>query len=101
MRVKLSIFVLSAFLLWSSVLTTGYHVRFSKHQELKIACQVINKAILADDDFIWKKLSVHAQTALANFTVSKIQAWLQLPQTVSTFTNKSAKFYLLFRVLRN
>lgn len=101
MRVKLSICILSAFLLWSSLLAPGYQIHFSNHQEIKIACQAIVQAVIADEDFIWKKSSAHVKNALPDFTFSKIHSWGELSKTVSNCSHKSAHFYLLFKVLRN
>jgi len=101
MRAKLSIYILSAFLLWSSLLAPGHQTFFSKHQELKIACQVIVQAIIADEDFVWKKSTAHVKAVLSNFTFSKIHSWGEMSKAISNFSHKSAHFYLLFKVLRN
>jgi hypothetical protein len=101
MRVKLTIFILSAFLLWSSLLAVSHHNTISKHQEIKISAEIVNKAIVSDEDFIWKKSSYQLYNVLINFAKTKISAGREQLYTTSRFTQKSVKYYLLFRVLRN
>ncbi len=72
----------------------------SKHQEIKIAAELVSKAIVSDEDFIWKKSSYQLHYVLINFAKAK----LTLARTIKhnfSFTQKSVKYYLLFRVLRN
>jgi hypothetical protein len=101
MRVKLTIFILSAFLLWSSLLAISHHTYLSKHREVKISSELATKAIVSDEDFIWKKSSYQLHTVLLNFASANINAWREQLNATSPFTRKSVKYYLLFRVLRN
>ena len=101
MRVKLTIFILSAFLLWSSLLAVSHHNIVSKHQEIKISAELVSKAIVSDEDFIWKKSSYQLHIVLIKFAKTKINAGREQLYTTSHFTQKSVRYYLLFRVLRN
>jgi hypothetical protein len=101
MRVKLTIFILSTFLLWSSLLAVSHHNNISKHQEIKISAELVSKAIVSDDNFIWKKSSYQLHSVLINFAKTKIVAVREQLYTASHFTQKSVRYYLLFRVLRN
>ena len=101
MRVKLTIFILSAFLLWSSLLAVGHHNVLSKHHEIKISAEVVNKAIISDEDFIWKKSSSQLHLVLPKFAKATIDAGREQLKTSSRFTQKSVRYHLLFRVLRN
>lgn len=101
MRVKLTIFILSAFLLWSSLLAVSHHNIVSKHREIKISAELVSKAIVSDEDFIWKKSSYQPHNVLINFAKAKIGAGREQLYTTSHFSQKSVKYYLLFRVLRN
>ncbi len=101
MRVKLTIFILSAFLLWSSLLAVGHHNSVSKYREIKISAELVSKAIVSDEDFIWKKSSYQLQSLLIKFAKEKINAGREQLSTTARFTQKSVKYYLLFRVLRN
>lgn len=101
MRVKLTIFILSAFLLWSSLLAVSHHNIPSKRQEIKISAEIVGQTIVSDEDFIWKKSSYQLHSLLIKFAKSKINAASELLNTTARFTQKSVKYYLLFRVLRN
>ena len=101
MRVKLTIYILSVFLLWSSLLAVGRHRSISKYQEIKISADVVSKAIVLDEDFIWKKTSFQPHSVLINFGLAKVNARHERLSIVSFFTKQSVKYYLLFRVLRN
>ena len=101
MRVKLTIFVLSGFLLWSSLLAVGHHNSVSKHREIKISAEIVGKAIVSDEDFIWKKSSPQFYLLLSKFAKTKIDAGREQLKTTSRFTQKSVRYYLLFRVLRH
>ena len=101
MRVKLTIFILSAFLLWSSLLAASHHNILSKHQEIKISADIVSKTIVSDEDFIWKKTSYQLHSPLIKFAKEKINAGREQLSTNTLFTPKSVKYYLLFRVLRN
>ena len=101
MRVKLTIFVLSAFLLWSSLLAVGNHHSISQHREIKISAELVSKAIVSDEDFIWKKIPSQLHLLLVKFAKAKINEGPGQLNTTSRFTQKSVKYYLLFRVLRN
>jgi len=101
MRVKLTIFILSTFLLWSSLLAVSHHNIISKHQEIKISAELVSKAIFSDDNFIWKKSSYQLFTVLINFAKTQINVGREQSFTSSHFTQKSVRYYLLFRVLRN
>ena len=101
MRVKLTIFILSAFLLWSSLLAVGNHHSISQHREIKISAEIVGKAIVADEDFIWKKSSYQLHNVLINFAKTKIGVAREQLYTASHFAQKSVRYYLLFRVLRN
>jgi hypothetical protein len=101
MRVKLTIFILSAFLLWSSLLAVSHHNSLSKHQEIKISSELVGKAIVADEDFIWKKSTNQLHTVLKNFATVEINARHEQLNTAFHFPQKFVKYYLLFRVLRN
>jgi len=101
MRVKLTIFILSSFLLWSSLLAVSHHNNLSKHEEVKISAELVSKAIVSDDNFIWKKSSYQLHSVLINFAKTKIGAAREQLYSASHFTQKSVRYYLLFRVLRN
>jgi hypothetical protein len=101
MRVKLTIFILSAFLLWSSLLAVSHHNNVSKYREIKISAELVSKAIVSDEDFIWKKSSHQLHSLLVKFAKAKISTGRELLNTTSRFTQKSVRYYLLFRVLRN
>jgi hypothetical protein len=101
MRVKLTIFVLSAFLLWSSLLAVSHHNTVSKHQEIKNSADLVSKTIVSDEDFIWKKSSSQLHLVLPKFAKEKINAGREQLSNVTRFTQQSVKYYLLFRVLRN
>jgi hypothetical protein len=101
MRVKLTIFILSVFLLWSSLLAASHHNNLSKRQETKISAEIFGKSIASDEDLIWKKSSDQFHSLLIKFAKAKINAGSERLNTTSRFTQKSVKFYLLFRVLRN
>lgn len=101
MRVKVTIFILSAVILGSSLLTAGHHPSFSKHHELKISSELVNKAIVTDEDFTWKKKSYQPYTVYLSFASSKLNAGHKHLNTVVKFTKRSVKYFLLFRVLRN
>jgi len=101
MRVKLTIFILSTFLLWSSLLAVSHHNNVSKHREIKISAELVSKAIVADEDFIWKKSSHQLHSLLIKFAKEKINAGREQLRNTTRFTQKSVKYYLLFRVLRN
>ena len=101
MRVKLTIFILSAFLLWSSLLAVGHHNSVSKYREIKISAELVSKAIVSDEDFIWKKSSSQLNLLLPKFAKAKIDADREQIKTTSRFTQTSVRSYLLFRVLRN
>jgi hypothetical protein len=100
MKVKLTILILSAFLLWSSLLTVCHHNHFSKQKEVKIASEVFTKTIVSED-FIWKKISYYPQLIFKNFVSDKVHAERKRVKTAISFTKKSVKYFLLFRVLRN
>jgi hypothetical protein len=101
MRVKLTIFILSAFLLWSSLLAVSHHNNVSKYREIKISAELVSKAIVADEDFIWKKSSSLLHVVLPKFAKATIDACCDQLKTNSRFTQKSVRYYLLFGVLRN
>src|SRR5688572_10562368 len=101
MKVKLTIFILSAFLLWSSLLTISHHDHFSKQREVKIGSEVFTKAIVSEEDFIWKKTSYHPQLIFKSLVSDKVHAERRHVKTAIGFTKKSVKYFLLFRVLRN
>ena len=101
MRVKLTIFILSAFLLWSSLLAVSHHNNVSKYREIKISAELVSKAIVSDEDFIWKKSSYQLHSLLLKFAKATIDAGREQLNTTSRFTQKSVRYYLLFRVLRN
>ena len=98
---KLTIFILSAFLLWSSLLAVGHHNSVSKYREIKISTELVSKAIVSDEDVIWKKSSSQLYLLLPKFAKAKIDAGLEQIKTTSRFTQNSVRYYLLFRVLRN
>ena len=99
MRAKLTIFIFSAFFLWSSLLTVSHHDSLFKRQEIKISAKPVGKAIVSDEDFIWGKTSCQLPDIFIGFAKAKINA----EQLCTTFrvAQKSVKHYLLFRVLRN
>jgi hypothetical protein len=101
MRVKLTIFILSAFLLWSSLLAVSHHNSVSKHREIKVSADLVSKAIVADEDLIWKKSSYQTHSLLIKFSKAIVNAGREQIHTTSRFTQKSVRYYLLFRVLRN
>ena len=101
MKAKLTIFVLSVFLLWSSLLAVSHHNNFSKHREIKVATEFVSKAIVPSEDVIWKKSPSQGYTVLINFALANVHAWLEPLDLSTSFTQKSVKYYLLFRVLRN
>ena len=101
MRVKLTIFILSAFLLWSSLLAVGHHNSVSKYREIKISAELVSKAIVSDEDFIWKKTPSQLHSLFVKFAKANINEGPEQLITTSRFTQKSVKYYLLFRVLRN
>jgi len=101
MRVKLTIFILSTFLLWSSLLAVSHHNNLSKHREIKISAEIVSKAIVSDEDFIWKKTSSQLHFLLPKFAKATIDAGREQLKTTSRFAQKSVRYYLLFRVLRN
>jgi hypothetical protein len=101
MKAKLTIFILSAFLLWSSLLTVSHQNHFSKQQEVKIASNVFNETIVSAGDFIWKKTSCHPQSIFKSFVFDSVHAERKHVKIAIRFTKKSVKYFLLFRVLRN
>ena len=101
MRVKLTIFILSAFLLWSSLLAASHHNILSKRHEIKISAETVSAAIVSDEDFIWKKSSNQFPSLIIKFARAKIDTGCEQLITPSRFTQKPVKYYLLFRVLRN
>jgi hypothetical protein len=101
MRVKLTIFILSAVVLGSSLLTSGHHPSFSKHPELKASAELVSKAIVPDEDFTWKKKSYQPYTVFLNAAHAKINAGRKHLTATVHFTKRSVKYFLLFRVLRN
>lgn len=101
MRVKLTIFVLSSFLLWSSTLVATHHAKYSNDHEIKIAAKFIGKTTVSDQYFFWKKSTCQGPAVLINFALAKVHTWHDQVKVVSFFTQKSVKYYLLFRVLRN
>ncbi|HZB13746.1 MAG TPA: hypothetical protein VE467_11990 [Chryseolinea sp.] len=100
MKVKLTILILSAFLLWSGLLTVSHQNHFSKQKEVKIASEVFTKTIVSED-FIWKKISYYPQLIFKNFVSDKVHAERKRVETAIGSTKKSVKYFLLFRVLRN
>ena len=101
MRVKLTIFILSAFLLWSSLLAVSHHNIPSKRQEIKISAEIVGQTIVSDEDFIWKKSSCQLPNVFIDFAKAKINASREESRTTFRFAQKSVKHYLLFKVLRN
>jgi hypothetical protein len=101
MRVKLTIFILSALLLWSSLLAVSHHNGVSKHREIKVSAELVSKAIAADEDLIWKKSSYQPHPLLIKFSKATINAGREQIKPTSCFTQKPVRYYLLFRVLRN
>ena len=101
MKVKLTILILSAFLLWSGLLTVSHHNHFSKQREVKIAPEVLTKTIVLKEGFIWKKNSYYPQLIFKNCVSDKVHAERKHVETAIRFTKKSVKYFLLFRVLRN
>jgi hypothetical protein len=100
MRVKLTISILSVFLLWSGLLTASHHNNLSRRQEIKISAEIVGKEIVSGEDFIWKK-SDQLHALLVKFAKTKIDSRIEQSSAPSRFTQKSVRYYLLFRVLRN
>lgn len=100
MRVNLSIFIVTISLLWSS-LSLLHHFHFSRQQEVNVAGPVIQKAIVSDDDLIWKKASTHALPGFTVLSFRKSPVRALETKTTSFFTQIAVRYYLLFRVLRH
>lgn len=101
MSVKLTIFVLSSCLLWSSLLVAIHHANYSSDHEIKIASKFVGQAIVSDKYFFWKKVTCQGPGVLTNFVFANVHAWCDQVKGVPFFTQKLVKYYLLFRVLRN
>jgi hypothetical protein len=101
MKTRLTIFVLSTFLLWTSLLIPVNKGSYSKQSEIKVAAEFICKAIVHEEEFAWKKSSLDL---LPNFLAS---SWTNpcasagRLKSLTYFAASSVKYYLLFRVLRN
>jgi hypothetical protein len=100
MRAKLTIFILSAFLLWTSLPAVSHHSSLSKFQEVQTSDEFV-KAIVSGQDVIWKKSPCHFHNVFIDFAKAKVKGSLERLRTTSPFTQKSVKYYLLFRALRN
>ncbi|WP_276367982.1 hypothetical protein [Chryseolinea sp. H1M3-3] len=101
MRVKLTIFVLSVFLLGVSLFAPKHRSVFSNHPEVKITTEIVSQAVIMDEDFIWKKSSAHVFYVIVNLTLAKAHASQGVLKTLPYFSAKTVKYYLLYRVLRN
>jgi hypothetical protein len=101
MRARIITFGLSVFLLWSSLLTLHHHERFSNAQEIKAATEANFVALAPDENWLGEKInyctyafteaSIHTRYYVLNCRVDSFVS----------FTHRSDKYYLLFRVLRN
>ena len=101
MSAKLTIFIFSAFFLWSSLLAVSHNDSLFKRQEIKISAKSLGKAIVSDEDFIWKITSCQLPNVFIDFAKAKINSSREELCTTFRFAQKSVKHYLLFRVLRN
>jgi hypothetical protein len=103
MRVKVTIYLLSVFLLWSSLHTPSRHPVLTKKAELKIVSEIVSSGILPDEQFAWKKASAayYPISEFAKFSLSKITAWHSRLNSSPILAYKNVKSYLLFRVLRH
>ncbi|HEX6225346.1 MAG TPA: hypothetical protein VFZ52_13090 [Chryseolinea sp.] len=101
MKVKVTIFVLSAVLLWSNLLTSSHYNHFSKQREVKASTELVTKAIVSDEDPAWKKNSYHPYIFFKSVLPGKHSAQGKLVNVGSYFAKTCVKYFLLFRVLRN
>jgi hypothetical protein len=99
MRAKV-FFLVAISLVWSSV-QPPHHICLSSHQELTAADQIIQKAIIADEHFIFKKSLVHSNQLTVHLPSDGIQFWRAGAKIIPSFTAVHVRDYLLFRVLRN
>jgi hypothetical protein len=83
------------------MLVAIHHASYSSDHEIKIAPKFVGKAIVSDKYFFWKKLTCQGSGVLINFAFANVHAWRDQVNVVPFFTQKSVKYYLLFRVLRN
>lgn len=100
MRIKLTIFILSVLVAWSSVFISGYRVSYNKEHQLKVASDFIGKVIEADDDLMCKKSSSGPPAIIFNAALAEIHAWNKDLKTSPVSPYQTVSYYLLFRVLR-
>jgi hypothetical protein len=101
MKSKLTIFALSTFLLWTSLLFPTSKASYSKNTQIKIATEFVSKAIVPEEEFAWKKSSFELLPIFCKATWANIHAFSIRLKPSTYFTSSSVKYYLLFRVLRN
>jgi hypothetical protein len=101
MKIKLTIFALSTFLLWTSLLLPTSKGSSSKNPLIKISTELVSKAIAPEEEFAWKKSTSDLLPIFSTATWANTLAFSIRLKPSAYFASSNVKYYLLFRVLRN
>jgi hypothetical protein len=97
---RLAILFLSIFLLWSSALYLRHHTNVSKAEQFTTT-PTTHSILAPTENWLGPKLK-HNECLLTDVGVrATLNVFYKVIYNAPSFTHRSHKFYLLFRVLRN
>ena len=99
MKVRGFILVTSIFLLWSS-LPANHHFHLPGKNKPEFVTACLKEYATYDKDIVLKDLSPEAVAANISLVYQQIAPWTKASKTCISPIGRSARYYLLFRVLR-